>query len=42
VVLHTHVWFEKNGPHDPWSWELWVNTAVGLGAAVTHLMEWER
>ena len=42
VVLNTHVWIEKNGPHDPWSWELWVNTPGGLGAAATHMMEWVR
>ena len=22
--LHSHVWHGKNGPHDPWSWEIWV------------------
>ena len=38
LVLHDHVWHEKNGPHDPWSWELWVETRVGLGAALEHFV----
>ena len=38
LPLHSHVWHSKNGPHDPWSWELWVETAAGLGVAVAHFM----
>ncbi|GMI04270.1 hypothetical protein TrRE_jg5014 [Triparma retinervis] len=38
VPLHQHLWHEKNGPHDPWSWELWVERPAGLGAALLHFM----
>ena len=38
VPLHSHVWHSKNGPHDPWSWELWVESTAGLGAALEHMM----
>ena len=40
--IHTHVWHEKNGPHDPWSWELWVDSALALGAAASNLMQHQR
>ena len=42
VCLHDHVWHEKNGPHDPWSWELWLETQAALGVAARHLMRWKR
>ena len=35
---HSHVWHEKNGPHDGWSWELWVDNPTALGVAVHFLM----
>jgi aromatic ring-opening dioxygenase catalytic subunit (LigB family)/aromatic ring-cleaving dioxygenase len=38
-VVHDHVWHEKNGPHDSWSWEIWVETARALGAAAAHFMQ---
>jgi aromatic ring-cleaving dioxygenase len=38
VPLHEHVWHEKNGPHDVWSWELWVEDQPTLGVAVAHFM----
>ena len=38
LSLHQHVWHEKNGPHDSWSWEIWVEHAAGLGAALLHFM----
>ena len=36
LPLHHHTWHQKNGPHDPWSWELWTETTEGLGAALQH------
>jgi aromatic ring-cleaving dioxygenase len=36
--LHDHVWHEKNGPHDPWSWELWVEDTEALGHAALHFL----
>eukprot|EP00939_MAST-03C_sp_MAST-3C-sp1_P000573 g573.t1 len=41
-VAHVNVWHQKNGPHDSDSWELWVDSALGLGAAVHHLMTTSR
>ena len=41
-ALHDHVWHEKNGPHDPWSWELWVEGERALGVAAAALMRWRR
>jgi hypothetical protein len=38
--LHDHVWHEKNGPHDPWSWELWVENTKELSLVVSYLMSW--
>jgi hypothetical protein len=38
TVLHKHVWREKNGPHDPWSWEMWVENSTALGAAMLYFM----
>jgi aromatic ring-cleaving dioxygenase len=38
TALHDHVWHEKNGPHDVWSWELWVEDTPTLGVAVVHFM----
>ena len=36
--LHDHVWHGKNGPHDPWSWELWVEDTEALGHAALHFL----
>ena len=38
LPLHSHVWHSKNGPHDPWSWEVWVESSAGLGAALAHML----
>ena len=37
-VIHTHVWHEKNGPHDLWSWELWVEQPLHLGLIISELL----
>ena len=37
TALHEHVWYAKNGPHDPWSWELWVENDRALGIAAAEL-----
>ena len=42
VPLHEHVWHSKNGPHDPWSWELWVESERALGVAAAALARWRR
>lgn len=42
TVPHHYVWHEKNGPHDKWSWEMWVETPEALGIAVSYLMEQPR
>jgi len=38
VALHDWWWRGKNGPHECWSWELWVETESALGAALGVLM----
>eukprot|EP01060_Flectonema_neradi_P029874 TRINITY_DN4235_c0_g1_i1.p1 TRINITY_DN4235_c0_g1~~TRINITY_DN4235_c0_g1_i1.p1 ORF type:complete len:242 (+),score=29.06 TRINITY_DN4235_c0_g1_i1:68-793(+) len=37
-VIHTHIWHEKNGPHDMWSWELWVEQAAHLGSIIAEIL----
>ncbi len=37
-VLHEWWWKGKNGPHECWSWEVWVESQAALGAALDALM----
>jgi aromatic ring-cleaving dioxygenase len=34
AVKHQRVWYEKNGPHDKWSWEIHVKDPLNLARAV--------